>query len=102
MELLRNIHSITFDRNTFESIYEKYKDRFKLVIDAETILERLYEFSIIGFYKPGGGGYGGSEYRFKYTSDYQSFNAQATKFKIHPGFKEHLELVKSPLQVTST
>ena len=60
----------------------------------DIILERLYEFSIIGFYKTGGGGYGGSEYRFQYKSDYQAFNPQATKFKVHNGFKEYLELIE--------
>lgn len=30
------------------------------------VVQELYDFSLIGFYRPGGRGYGGSEYVFKY------------------------------------
>lgn len=93
-ELLRNIHTVTFTRQDFENSYNSIKARLNLSVNIDTILERLYEFSIIGFYKPGGGGHGGSEYRFQYKSDYQAFNPQATKFKVHSGFKEYLELIE--------
>lgn len=93
-EILRNVHTVTFTRQDFENSYNSIKSRFNTKSNIDIILERLYEFSIIGFYKPGGGGYGGSEYRFQYKSDYQAFNPQATKFKVHSGFKEHLELIE--------
>jgi len=33
----------------------------------------LFEFGIIGFYKPGGGGYGGSEYCYQFRSEMKTF-----------------------------
>jgi hypothetical protein len=94
MEILRDVHKVTFTIDEFTASYETIKDRLEIVEDIDTVLGRLYEFSIIGFYKPGGGGYGGSEYRFQYTSDHQAFNPRASKFRVHYGFKEHLELIE--------
>lgn len=92
MELLRDVHTLTFSRESFVEHYNTLRQRLHLEIDVDTILTRLYEFSIIGFYKPGGGGFGGSEYRFQYASDYQAFNSGAQKFRVHAGFIEYLEL----------
>ena len=94
LEIIRNIHRVTFTRDDFFANYETTKNRICINESPDTILERLYEFSIIGFYKPGGGGYGGSEYRFQYKSDFQTFNPQARNFKVHSGFKEYLELIE--------
>lgn len=93
-EVLRDIHHVTFTPEKYDESYATVATRFELHASRDQVLERLYEFSVIGFYKPGGGGFGGSEYRFQYTSDYQPFNPQARLFKVQPGFKEHLELVE--------
>jgi len=92
MEILRDIHKMSFTREEFSKSYENVKVRLSLSENIDTIMERLYEFSIIGFYKPGGGGYGGSEYRFQYKSDYQAFDLRSQKYRVHYGFKEYLEL----------
>lgn len=92
LEILRDIHKMSFTSEEFAKSYANVKDRVSLEENVDTIMERLYEFSIIGFYKPGGGGYGGSEYRFQYKSDYQAFNPHSQKFRVHYGFKEYLEL----------
>ncbi len=94
LEILRNNHRVTFTRDEFEKSYENIKNRLGITESDDAILERLYEFSIIGFYKPGGGGYGGSVYRFQYNSDFQTFNPQAKSFKVHSGFKEYMELIE--------
>lgn len=94
LEILREIHVLTFTKTDFQSKYDIISKRYTMKESCEMILERLYEFSIIGFYKPGGGGYGGSEYRFRYTSDYQRFNQNASKYKVHLGYKEFLELIE--------
>ncbi len=94
LEILRNIHKASFTRDDFLSSYVNIRDSMGVVENSDVVLERLYEFSIIGFYKPGGGGYGGSEYRFQYKSDFQPFNPQAINFKVHSGFKEYLELIE--------
>lgn len=93
LEILRNIHKVVFTREEFLQSYGAIKERIGINEDSDTLLARLYEFSIIGFYKPGGGGYGGAEYRFQYKSDLQAFNPQAINFKVHYGFKEYLELL---------
>lgn len=95
LEILREIHVLSFTKDEFNEKYEIIKKRNNLQETSEVILERLYEFSIIGFYKPGGGGYGGSEYRFQYTSENQTFNRTASRYKVHLGYKEYLELIEN-------
>lgn len=95
LEILRGIHTVTFQREEFEENYSKLKGKYNIEEDFEIIMQRLYEFSIIGFYKPGGGGYGGSSYMYQYTSDYQSFNPIAQKYQVHWGFKEYLDLIEN-------
>lgn len=94
LEILRDIHKMTFTKDMFEDSFKKVQTRFNIKENYETIMERLYEFSIIGFYKPGGGGYGGSCYRYQYTSEYLPFNPIAQKYQVHAGFKEYLELIE--------
>lgn len=94
MEILRDIHKISFTQEDFIKSYTNVKNRLDITENEDAVLEHLYEFSIIGFYKPGGGGYGGSEYRFQYKSDFQPFNPRSQKFKVHNGFKEYLELIE--------
>lgn len=93
MEILRELHYTVFTREQFTACYTKLADKFEFDAEPDIILSRLYEFSIIGFYKPGGGGFGGAEYRFQYASDYQSFNYKSQNFKVHAGFKEYLDLI---------
>ena len=58
----------------------------------EKILEQLFDFSIIGFYRVGGKGYGGSEYVFRYREPRVAFDATAPRFRIHAGFIDALGL----------
>lgn len=94
LEVLRDIHNTTFTNEEFAKSFDTLKTRLELDNNAETILERLYEFSIIGFYKSGGGGYGGATYCFEYSDPSIKFNPKANGFKIHAGFKEYLELIE--------
>lgn len=94
LEILREIHIDSFTKSEFDLKYDIIKQRMDIKEVSDVVMERLYEFSIIGFYKPGGGGYGGSEYRYQYTSDNQKFNPTASKYRVHPGYKEYLELIE--------
>lgn len=93
LEVLRDIHATTFTIEEFNRSCDEVRKRHSILETNSDILSRLYEFSIIGFYKPGGGGYGGSTYCYKYTDPNIKFNPKATKYQIHPGFKDYLELV---------
>lgn len=94
LEILREIHNTNFTINEFNTAYENVSKRLSLNKSNSEIIELLYEFSVVGFYKAGGGGYGGSTYCFNYIDPNIKFNPKATKFKTHPGFKEYLELIE--------
>lgn len=66
--------------------------------EALTALERLYKFSIVGFYRPGGGGYGGSEYVFRYRDPRTRFDRTASIIRVHPGLIESLGLKRVTLR----
>ena len=62
---------------------------------AKSVQEALYElyaFSVIGFYRPGGRGFGGSEYVFKYKEPQTRFDSSSARFRVHPGLIEVLGL----------
>lgn len=56
------------------------------------VLQELYDFSLIGFYRPGGRGYGGSEYVFKYKEPKTRLDPDPARLRIHPGLIEALGL----------
>ena len=62
-----------------------------LITPSEAI-ERLYEFSFVGFYRAGGRGFGGSEYVFKYREPRTRFDSTALRFRVHPGLIEVMGL----------
>jgi len=94
LEILRDIHHLSFTLEAFQKSHKKIANRINDLEKPETVMERLFEFGIIGFYKPGGGGRGGAEYCFQYSSELQPFNPKSVKYRVHVGFKEHLELLE--------
>ncbi|MEN8191476.1 MAG: hypothetical protein ABFS12_01585 [Bacteroidota bacterium] len=94
LEILREIHNVSFSLEDFTIAYEEVSKRLNIDESASEILEIFYNFSVISFYKAGGGGYGGSTYCFIYKDTDIKFNPKATKFKTHLGFKEYLDLVE--------
>ena len=74
--------------------FTRYCEERKIAEGASIsgILASLYDFSIIGFYRPGGKGYGGSEYVFRYKEPRTGFDPTATRFRAHPGLIDHLGL----------
>jgi len=87
------MHKTIFTIDDYEMSFKAVSSRLGIKENSSTVLERLYEFSVIGFYKPGGGGYGGATYCYRYTDPNIKFNPKATNYKVHPGFKEYLELI---------
>ncbi len=96
LDLLRTIGAWQFENKAFETATNERAD----LSEGETpisILEKLYDYSIIGFYRAGGRGYGGSEYVFRYREPRTKFDSTAFRFRVHPGLIEVLGLKKTTL-----
>jgi hypothetical protein len=94
IEVLKSLDSLQFTKADFD---HACTDRTRTLPDnysSSTILSELFEFSLIGYYVPGGGGYGGSEYVWKYMDPRARFNEASTSYRVHPGLKEVLGLKK--------
>jgi hypothetical protein len=91
LEALKTIGNIHFTSEEFEGAW---KGRSRLNNEKwERGLEELFEFSVIGYLKSGGGG-GGSKYVWRYLDSRARFDAAADTYRVHPGFKEALDLVQ--------
>jgi len=92
LDALRRIHRMRFRREVFDGVFEELKlARFGK--SADEALELLYGFSVVGFTKLGGAGYGGSAIAFRYRDPSVNFDPAAPYYNVHPGLKEALELV---------
>jgi hypothetical protein len=90
LEVLRRIGSWQFTPEDFENAYTStLSNPEKPLAEA---LHDLYAFSIVGFYRPGGRGFGGSEYVFKYKEPQTRFDSSSVRFRVHPGLIEVLGL----------
>jgi hypothetical protein len=90
MDIIRSIGQWHFSLDEFS---KQYNSKFANGdVDAQKALSALYNFSIIGFYRPGGRGYGGSEYVFKYKEPRTLFDATAARFRVHAGLIDVLGL----------
>lgn len=93
-EIFRSIGCLQFTKEEFTEQYSQVKKRKPQLPDPEYMLTQLYNFSIIGFYRAGGQGYGGSEYIYKYKYRRLEMDLTAESFRIHPGLMEFLGLKK--------
>ena len=91
-EILREIGYQTFSTEDFLKAYQNWKPRLKAAAEPDEILEKLFEFSVVGFYRAGGSGYGGSEYTYKYIDQRAQFNRTADRFRVHWGLIDSLSL----------
>lgn len=102
IEIFKKMGYLQFKKEDFINTLKENTDLFKHEIEPIEILKKLFEFSIIGFYKAGGSGYGGSEYVFKYKDVRSTFDINADTYKIHPGLMEVLQLRRSIRGTTET
>lgn len=93
LDVLRALGKWQFERKEFDIAYaQQYPGAPLAPGDA---LEKLYEFSFIGFYRAGGRGFGGSEYMFKYREPRTRFDPTSTRYRIHPGLIEVMGLKRA-------
>ncbi|UPJ55769.1 hypothetical protein [Bradyrhizobium sp. 192] len=93
VEVLKNLEALQFTKDDFLTAWERRKSLLTGDDRPELAMKQLYDFSLIGFYSPGGGG-GGAEYIWKYKDQRSAFNENAAQFRVHSGFKEVLGLKK--------
>jgi hypothetical protein len=93
LDVLRALGKWQFDRAEFEAAFRQQQPNAPT--PASEVLEKLYEFSFIGFYRAGGRGFGGSEYMFKYREPRTRFDPTSTRFRIHPGLIEVMGLKRA-------
>lgn len=94
LEILKSIGVAQFSKEEFEGAFAYKKTVPEDPTETITILKRLYSFSILGFYRAGGSGYGGSEYVFKYKDPQAQFDEGAQRFKVHWSLIDVLGLKK--------
>jgi len=92
VELLRQLDAVTFKREEFLEVCERRRELVPEGYDGPRLLSALFEFSIIGYYAPGGKGYGGAQYVFRYKNPKTVFNPHAASYQVHLGLLEALSL----------
>jgi hypothetical protein len=99
LEVLKRIGNIQFTSDVFR---DAWAGRPALAGDSwEEGLAALFEFSVIGYLKSGGGG-GGSTYVRRYRDARARFDPSAELYRVHPGFKEALDLVQGRASAPNT
>ena len=61
-------------------------------MDEDQALEKLFDFSFVGFYRAGERGFGDSEYAFKYREPRAQFDQTSVRYRTHPSLIETLGL----------
>ncbi|MFI9246962.1 P-loop ATPase, Sll1717 family [Streptomyces sp. NPDC053086] len=91
LEVVKELGSLQFALEDFRSTWARRASLSD--VDPIFALGQLFEFSVVGYLKPGGRG-GGSEYVWRYRDPRARFNASSEVFRVHAGFKEALDLVR--------
>jgi hypothetical protein len=91
-ELVEALRTIGVWQFTFEEFERQATSGGTKPEAARAVLQELYDFSLVGFYRPGGRGYGGSEYVFRYKEPRTRLDPAAGRFRIHPGLIDVLGL----------
>lgn len=90
LEVIKTIGAEKFEKDLFVT---SFNQRGGFSESPEQALADLFSFSIISYLKPGGRG-GGSEYVWRYKDSRARFDPLADSYRVHPGFKEVLGLVR--------
>jgi hypothetical protein len=91
LEVVKELRSLRFSLEDFSAAWSRRSSLSGT--DPIGALGQLFEFSVVGYLKPGGRG-GGSEYVWRYRDPRARFNSSSEVFRVHPGFKEALDLTR--------
>jgi hypothetical protein len=92
-EVFRSIGVVQFDRDVYVAAFNARKKQDpSLDKEAIMVLKELYEFSVVGFYRAGGQGFGGAEYVYRYKNPRVQFDPTAQNFRLHLGLMDVLGL----------
>lgn len=91
-EVLRGLEAVQFSIDELEKICAARSNILPKGTTAKNMLRELFEFSVIGFYRAGGAGYGGAQYVFRYKDSRAQFDENAQDYQIHLGLLESLNL----------
>ena len=94
LEIFKTIGSLQFSLLDLEAALNRRSDLGLKETSPRQLLSNLFEFSVIGFYKPGGAGYGGADYVWRHKDRRIQFNDNASSYRVHPGLMEVLGLKK--------
>lgn len=93
IEVLKSIGTVQFSLADFQRICVARPTLLPSQMQVQDALKSLFDFSVIGYLKSGGGG-GGSTYVWRYLDPRARFDDRAETFRVHFGFKESLGLKK--------
>lgn len=88
LQSISELATVTLTRADFARSWERRKGAKKLSVDDA--LERLYQYSIIGYRR--GIGRGGSGWVFQYSDPDAGWDNAASRLKVHQGLKEFAKL----------
>ena len=91
-EVFKTIGVVQFDRDEYLKAFAAKKTSLPEGAEPMAVLRSLFAFSIVGFFRSGGKGYGGSEYVFKYEDPRAQFDDTAQRFRLHYGLIDVLGL----------
>lgn len=87
---LRDIGYVTFSREQFIKAYDLVKTEDNSVQDGAEALRKLFEYSVVTYRRPKGGG--GTEWNWRYKNRTATFDPRAENFRVHPGLIEFANL----------
>lgn len=93
LEVLKAIGTEEFTREAFAAAWGSQPELAQHDKTPSEALGELFEFSIIGYLKPGGWR-GGSRYQWRYRDSRARFSQDTDVYRVHAGFKEALDLVR--------
>jgi len=92
LEIFKSLGKWQFNREELNNIFEEKKTSSLSETNLINILREFFEFSLIGFYRAGGKGYGGSGYVFKYIDPRAQLDETAQLYRLHRGLIDVLGL----------